>query len=202
MTTDAASHAIIQPVPPQENVWRRRVLLMFIVGLAVAIPVTLLLRGDDDEPAPATTSVVPALNPGVNDKGLDAHYQVPKGWKESRQGGAIKLQSRDKTTLIAIAAPAAASQSEQVLDDAIAGVKSGYRDVDIHPGSGKKVGGLKAKGAVATAKTPDGGALRILIAVAKGKRHTYLVEVFTAANANPQRLAEAQVALNSLQLQG
>jgi hypothetical protein len=200
MSTDAASPAIIQPVP--REVWRRRVLLMLIVGLAVAIPVTLLLRDQNDDSAPATTSVAPALNPGVNDKGLDAHYQVPKGWKESHQAGAIKLQSNDKSTLIAIAAPAGASQSEQVLDDAIAGVRSGYRNVDIQRGSGKKIGGLKAKGAVAAAKTPDGGALRILLAVAKGKSHTYLVEVFTSANASPQRLAEAQVALNSLRLQG
>jgi hypothetical protein len=40
------------------------------------------------------------------------------------------------------------------------------------------------------------------IAVAKGSKRAYLVEVFTAANAAPERVREAQVALNSFRLEG
>jgi hypothetical protein len=55
---------------------------------------------------------------------------------------------------------------------------------------------------VIAAKTPDGNELRIVVAVAKGKKRAYLVEVFTAANAPVERVREAQVALNSLRLEG
>jgi hypothetical protein len=51
--------------------------------------------------------------------------------------------------------------------------------------------------AVVAAQTRDGDALRILFAVAEGKRSAYLVELFTAADLDPERLREAQVALNS-----
>ena len=67
---------------------------------------------------------------------------------------------------------------------------------------GKEVGGLDAKGAVVSAHTGDGTALRMLVAVASGKAHTYLVQVLTARGAPTRRLAEAQLALNTLRLRG
>ena len=176
-------------------------LLMLAVALLVAIPVTVLVRGGDDD-RPPEAEVAPALNPAVKDKQLDVGYQVPEGWTQSKEASAIKLRSRDRSTLIAIASPAPASKANQVLDDALASVRSSYRKVDVRPGSGRQVGGLDAKGAVVAAQTPDGDALRILIAVAEGKRRAYLVELFTAANLDPERLREAQVALNSLRLEG
>jgi hypothetical protein len=199
MTPDAASPAIIPAMSP---IWRRRALLMFVVALLVAIPATILIRGGEDEESPAPTVTAPALNPGVKDKSLDFRYQVPEGWTESKKAKAVQLKSEDRSVLIAIAAPADASQSGPLLDDTLAAIRSGYRNVRINPGSGPKVGGLNAKGAVVTAKTTDGNELRIVVAVAKGQKRAYLVQVFTAANAPVERVREAQVALNSLQLEG
>jgi predicted Zn-dependent protease len=189
-------------MPTQGTIWRRRALLMLIVALLVAIPVTILIRGGDDEESAPPTVAAPALNPGVQSRALDVRYQVPEGWKESKKAKAIQLLSTDRSVLIAIASPALASKSGALLDDALASIRSGYRDARIQPGSGRQVGGLDAKGAVVAAKTRAGNELRIVVAVAEGKKRAYLVEVFTAVSADPERLREAQVALNSLRLEG
>jgi hypothetical protein len=203
MTEDAASPAMIPAMPDQGTIWRRRVLLMAVVALVIAIPATILIRaGDDDGDAEAPVATAPPLNEAVANKGLDVTYQVPEGWQESKKAKAIQLQSQDRSVLIAIAAPASASKAGPLLDDTLASIRSGYKNVEVRPGSGKQVGGLDAKGAVISAKTPDGNELRIVVAVAKGKKRAYLVEVFTAANAAPERVREAQVALNSLRLEG
>lgn len=203
MTEDAVSPAIIPAMSDQGTIWRRRVLLMAVVALVVAIPATILIRGgDDDGDAEAPLATAPSLNPAVANKGLDVTYQVPEGWKESKKAKAIQLQSKDRSVLIAIAAPAAASEAGPLLDDTLAAIRSGYKNVEASPGSGKQVGGLDAKGAVISAKTRDGNELRIVVAVAKGKKRAYLVEVFSAANAPVERVREAQVALNSLRLEG
>jgi hypothetical protein len=202
MTDSAASPVIIPAMPTQGTIWRRRALLMLIVALLVAIPVTILIRGGGDEESAAPTLAAPALNPGVKSRALDVSYQVPEGWKESKKAKAIQLRSNDRSVLIAIASPAPASKSGPLLDDTLASIRSGYRDVRIQPGSGRQVGGLDAKGAVVAAKTRDGNELRIVVAVAEGKKRAYLVEVFTAVSADPERLREAQVALNSVRLEG
>jgi predicted Zn-dependent protease len=194
---------MIPAMPDQGTIWRRRVLLMGVVALLVAIPATILIRaGDDDGDAESPVATAPPLNEAVANKGLDVTYQVPEGWNESKKAKAIQLQSEDRSVLIAIAAPAAASKAGPLLDDTLASIRSGYKNVEVQPGSGKQVGGLDAKGAVISAKTPDGNELRIVVAVAKGKKRAYLVEVFTAASADPERVREAQVALNSLRLEG
>ena len=202
MTEDAAPHAIIPAMPEDRTIWRRRVLLMAVVALLVAIPATILIRGGDDGDDAEPVAAAPPLNEAVGDKALDVTYQVPEGWTEQKKAKAIQLRSSDRSTLIAIAAPTEASNAGTLLDDTLASFRNGYKDVKVRPGSGKKVGGLDAKGAVISAKTPDGNELRIVVAVAKGQKRAYLVEVFTAANAAPERLREAQVALNSLRLEG
>jgi hypothetical protein len=187
------------------TIWKRRALLMAVVGVLVAIPLTLLLRGDDDgdaAPAAATTPLAePQLGGGQRDSGLELDYRIPEGWSEHKKESAIRLASADHAVQIVIAAPADASQAPGVLDDALSAIRSGYDDVEISRGSGKEIGGLEAKGAVVHATTPDVG-LRILVAVAAGKQRAYLVEVFTADDVNADDLGSAQAALNSLRLNG
>jgi hypothetical protein len=185
---------------------------MALVGLAVAIPATVLLRdsGGDRRPAsqPAaeqarsqTPSVKLRPKPETSG-GLDASARVPVGWNATQEQSILKLRSPDRSTEVAISAPAARGQVDPVLDSLLSEIKARYRGVSVAPGTGKEVGGLKAKGAVVAARTGDGTALRMLVAVASGKAHTYLVQVVTARDAPAQRLAEAQLALNALRLRG
>ncbi len=173
---------------------------MAVVGLLVAVPLTLLIRDGDDEPAqiPATGAEPPALGPAERDRGIGVRYQVADRWLERKKSSAIRLRSPERDAQIVIASPAPASDAGEVLDEALAALRSGYEHVDVNKGSGPRLGGLPAKGAVATARTSKGARLRVLVAVTQGERRAYLVEVFTAVDVAPERLREAQVTLNSL----
>jgi len=186
-------------------IWRRRVILMLIVGLVVAVPITVLIRGGDgDEPATVgaapTQMPTPETGPDERDKGLGVSYRVPKGWDESKEASAIRLSAPDKTAQVVIAAPAPAEDADVLLRETLAAFKTQYKKVKVAPGSGREVGGVKAKGAVITARR-KGRELRVLVAVAPAKKKAYLVEVFTTANVSPSSLREAQVALNSLEFE-
>jgi hypothetical protein len=184
------------------KIWKRRVVLMAIVGVVVAVPLTLLIAGgDDDEPEPPAAPVaaeVPAAGPAQRDRGIGVRYQVADGWREKKEASAIRLRSPGREAQIVIASPAPANESEGVLDQALASLRQGYEGVKVTRGSGRTLGGLKAKGAVASVRTKEGARLRVLVAVTEGKRRAYLVEVFTAPDAAPERIREAQVTLNSL----
>ena len=119
-----------------------------------------------------------------------------------RERGAIRLRSDDRTTELAVTARAGADAQRAVLTSELDGIQRGYRVASLKAGSGRTVGGLHAKGAVVSARTRSGTVLRILVAVASGKAHTYVVEVFSAAEAPPARLIQAQLALRTLKLTG
>jgi hypothetical protein len=185
------------------QIWTRRVILMAIVGLLVAIPVTLIVRGGDDEEPAAEPSIEDQLplNPGVSDEKLKASYQVPKGWTQDTKHEVLTLRSDDRSVRIGLASPAPADESGQVLKSALAGLKDSYESVEINPGSGKELGGLPAKGAVVHAEG-DKIDLNILVSVMAGKKRSYVVEVFTPAGAPAKPVAQAQQFLNSLKLKG
>jgi hypothetical protein len=185
---------------------------MAIVGLVVAIPATILLRDGDhgngvvaqgsaqlgDTSAPSVELRAKPATSGA----LDASARVPVGWSATQEQSVLKLRSRDRSAEIAISAPAARGQVDPVLATLVREIESRYQGVSVAPGAGKQVGGLDAKGAVVSAHGDDGTALRMLVAVASGKAHTYLVQVLTARDAPTRRLAEAQLALNTLRLRG
>lgn len=185
------------------TIWIRRAILMLIVGLLVAIPVTLVVRSDDDDEPAAKPSIEDQLplHPAVTADELKASYQVPDGWTQDTKQGVLTLRSADRTVRIGLAAPAAADESDQVLSDSLTALEGSYESVEVNPGLGKKVGGLPAEGAVVHAEG-DNIDLDILVTVMSGKERTYLVEVFTAAGASPRTVAQAQQFLNSLKLKG
>ena len=188
---------------PSRTIWKRRAVLMAAVGLIAAVPVTLLVRdGDEEQPATTTATPPPPLGPKQRDRGIGVRYRVAKDWRETREASAIRLRSRDRAAQVVIASPAPASKADAVRDEALAAIRSGYERVEIARGSGPRLGGLRTKGAVISARTRDGAPLRILVAVARGERRAYLVEVFTAGGVPAERLREAQATLNSLRFLG
>jgi hypothetical protein len=185
---------------------------MATVGLAVAIPTTILFRDAGDggqavvEPrAELERSQAPSVavrQKPARSPGLDASARVPVGWGATQEQSMLKLRSRDGSAEIAISAPTAPGQVDPVLNSLLGEIKGRYEGVSVTPGAGKEVGGLKAKGAVISARNPDGTSLRMLVAVASGKAHTYLVQVLSARDAPASRLVEAQLVLNTLRLRG
>jgi hypothetical protein len=187
--------------------WKRRIVLLAILGFGVAIPLTLLARsGSDDGHYSASTSApIPQrfrLQGEVHLRDLGVSARVPNTWSGSRDHSTIRLRSGDRTTELAVTASAPAGRERSVLRSQLGAIRSGYRDASVKEGSGRMVGSLAAKGAVVSMRTRSGTAVRVLVAVASGDRHTYVVEVFSAANAPPERLIQAQLALRSLELTG
>jgi hypothetical protein len=189
---------------------------MAAVALAVAIPVTLLIRGGGDDggeeaidstPQPPAEVTLPLKPRPVVDESLGIEARVPEGWTTSRSDQAIRLQSPDRTAEVAITAPGPAAEPAEVLHTAVADVRRNYQDATGIPNagkglSGKRVGNLPASSAALLARTKGGTQLRILLAAASGESHAYLVEVFSALESPDQRLVEAQTILNTLQLTG
>jgi hypothetical protein len=185
------------------SVWLRRIALMAVIGVAIAIPITIAVRSNEKEeppPPPDVEEQLP-LHPNVTDQELEIEYQVPEGWDQGASEGVLKLSSADNSVQVGISDPD--GDAEKVLDQALADLKLTFTDVEVGRGSGKKIGGLPAKGAVVSAHNKaDDVDLQILVAVGEGEKRTYLVEVFTTAAAPERPVAEAQRLLNSLKLQG
>lgn len=183
------------------TIWRRRALLMLVIGLVIAIPLTLLLRNSgEDEPKPEAGSIAEEfpLNPAVGDTEIEAVYQVPKGWKLERKGEALTVISEDGAVRIGITSPD--GEPAEILDSALAELESLYDNVQVKQGA-TKVGGKPAKGAVVSA-SQDGLDVRIVVAVSEGEKRDYLLEVLTAATAKPGDVGGAQRFLNSLEFEG
>jgi hypothetical protein len=190
-------------MPEPRTIWKRRAILMAVVGLLIAIPVTIAVRGDggDGEQAPEPTPDVPAVGEVQFDRDLGVELRLPEGWKRKRKDDVVTFKSEDGTVLIAISAPGPEDDVDAIQAAAIDEIKSQYRGVEVVDSKKKrKLGGRPAQVAVISARHPkDRAPLRILVGTAKGEQRAYLVEVFASGS---QGLVEAQVLLNNLSLEG
>ena len=182
---------------------------MAAVGLLVAIPVTIAVRGgggDDTEESqpPPTELEAPPVGDLEVDRKLGVELRIPEGWKRKKEGDAVTFRAKDGTVLIAISAPGPAGHVDAVQDAALDAIDSQYKKVEVVSRSKKRrLGRRPAETAAITAEHPKRGTpLRILVSTAKGDKRAYLVEVF-ASGSNPNAaLVQAQVLLNNLRLEG
>ena len=181
---------------------------MAVLGLLVAIPLTMIVRGggdDGDEPSETIDSGPLQSETGAvrSDRKLKINLRLPKGWRRERQeGGAVALLRQDGGVVIAISTPGPAEDAAEIQREALAAIESQYRKVET---TGRtrdlELGGRRAISATLVATHPKKKKeLRILISTAKGRKMAYLVEV-VAADLN-QGLVEAQAVLSGLRLKG
>ena len=196
-------------MPDQRTIWIRRVALMAIVALVVAVPLTIALRGDDDDPDPAPEAAEPAapqLGQLERNRRLAVRLRLPDGWKEQQRkaGDAVAYRSSDGSVLVAISAPGPSSDADSIQKAAVDGIKGQYRAVDVvDTFSRRRLGRHPAETTAISARNPrTRDPLRILVSTAKGKKRAYLVEVFAAGSDPTAAQVEAQAVLNGLRLQG
>jgi hypothetical protein len=197
--------------PSRGQVIRRRLIALAVVvilGLAVAllafgVDLPLVGGGGDGEKLGEPPALTEATT--VKEDGLTVGW--PSDWSQTKTGGVggpLRLTSEDKTTTVALAAPAeikAARGRQIVLDDSLKAIRKNYRKVRVtQVKQPQQVNGYPSVQAVVSARNKSGVPIRILITVAWKKKLVYVVEVFQAANAPPQRLVEAQTILDSLKL--
>jgi hypothetical protein len=194
-------------MPDQRTIWKRRVALMAVVGLVIAIPVTFAARGDDsDEDEPAAPTVATPEVGGVEvDRRLGIELRLPKGWKRrDEKGRVVSFRSSDGSVLIAVSAPGPAADYEEIAGAGIDSIESEYGNAEVTDRiTSLNLGGLKAKTVAITARNPKSGErMQILVSAAKGEKLAYLVEVFAAGEDSTRSLVEAQTLLNNLTLTG
>jgi predicted Zn-dependent protease len=172
-----------------------------VVAVLAAVGAVLAFSaGDDDDEGDADVSL-PELGRAIEVRGLGIRIERPSGWKASREAGAVKLTSPDRSTLIAVSAPGEADEAAAVFRDTLAAIRDGYEDVEVRLERPGRLGGLRAANASVQATNEAGGRLSALVAVARGEEHAYLVEVFAPQGGG--ELVEAQAVLSTgLRLSG
>lgn len=178
---------------------------MAVVGLLVAVPVTIAVRGGDDGAPPAVT-VAPDTEVGLGklrfDRALGVEYRLPPGWRARRKASVLRFTKPGEGVVVAVSAPGPRRDAELIGREALASLRSTYAGVRVGQRvRGREIGGLPARGLVVFARVPGKGALRILLASARGEKRAYLVEVFVAAD-DQGGLVEAQALLGVLRLRG
>jgi hypothetical protein len=174
----------------------RAIALGAILVIAAIIGGLVSLGGGDDEDGGDHTQELQTslVDP---ETGIGVHW--PRGWAKLEKADKFAFQSPDKAVLVAISAPAPASQAAQVRRDVIAATAQQYRNPTIGRGSDRKFGGLESAGALISGRGPRGPSTT-LVAVAPGATKAYLLEVYSASGASAEALAGAQLILNSLEL--
>ena len=194
------------------TIWRRRVVLMVVVGLAVAIPLTLVLRdggeeGSDNDPSsPAEPAVDQAvdLGPAKSDRAIEVGLRLPFDWTSSRKGEVRVLESADKQARVAISAPGPAADADQLHDEVLAEFRQTYERFELSTRKKKsRVGGLKSRTSAIRATTKKKNQkLGILVSTAEGKKRAYVIVAYTPASDPGESTVEAQTVINELDLRG
>ena len=192
--------------PDRRTIWRRRVVLMAVVGLLVAIPVTILVSGGGDAPAPSAPLEeikvkAPDVGPKKVEKSMGVELRVPRGWSREHKDEVLELQSKDGAARVAISAPGPAADAQTLHAQVVEGLRSSYRDFEVQKRIGKtKVGGLRGEATVAagTVRSKQGSVRQsVVVTTAEGEELAYLVVVFTGGQTNDEVL-EAQALVNNL----
>lgn len=199
----------MQQLQARERAHRRRRLLYFGAGVLVpvAIVVAVLIAtsggGKDSGHAKANASArLPKLSGSFAYSSIGVSGRLPKGWKATQtRGTLVRLSSADRTTVVGIGADRATS-ARAVLDAALAATRRTSRPQTVKRLARAKLAGLPAQSVLLLGRNQRGVPIRVILASARGRKLTYLLEVFTAQRSRVQRLVEAQEILNGLRLTG
>ncbi len=111
------------------------------------------------------------------------------------------MRAPDRSVGIAVVAPPRAVGNARLLKSAASEVERRYRVERVAPGDGRRLARRPTASIVVTARSRR-TRLRVLVSSVQGRRRAWLVQVFAAVGVPAARLAEGQVALNSLRLRG
>ena len=177
---------------------------MLVVGLAVAVPVTLLVRGDNGPPPPEEILAdLPELGPVKLDRELGIKMRLPDGWRSRREGEVIVLRSADRQARVAVSAPGPAEDAGQLHDEVLSGFGKSYEDFKVTERKVKsRVGGLRGRASAAEALDAEERELGIVVSTAEGKKLAYLVVAYTPLSDPGRATLEAQTLINELKFVG
>ncbi len=176
------------PEPPSRaRIWLRRLGALLLIAAMIAVPVYVFLTREDDELTDSEKAALDAsADPAQTDKfltqiggdpkqGIEVRH--PDDWTLQVKGKTVRLASMDRTTTLGITGEGKPQDAPAIFRSATDGAKKqlGAKKATF-PGGRTKVSGLPTATAVVQGKA--GGAKRsALIAVARGKKRSYVITV-------------------------
>jgi hypothetical protein len=196
------------PPADRDQIARRRSALIAgcaLVALLLVAGLIALLSGGDEGDA-TDTQPAPADVPRVDERGASANRSIgasirrPRGWAATRRADVLALRSPDRTAVLTVSSDPSRRSAAAALRSGIRAVRSEYESVRPVPGGSGRIDNKQTASVVLEGVNRRGTRARILVAGVQGRRRAWLVQVFAAAGT--RRLAEAQVALTTLELSG
>jgi hypothetical protein len=165
-------------------------LALGVIAVLIAVPVYMLfIRDDGGSKAPSTSELVQAvrdpakaaqvLEQRIGDQAQGIEVRYPADWRGRLDQGTVRVNSVDDDTILSVAAKAKASQSQALFAVAVKGVAADLKGAKVrYSAKPAPIAGLRAAQAVITG-TQKGEPRTALVAVARGKKHAYLVTVLS-----------------------
>ncbi len=126
----------------------------------------------------------------------------PRSWPLGRLRSAVRLRSPDRSSLVAVATAPPRITPRRLLSSTLQALDRSYSRVRVSKSRTALVGNLRGRALRAFAVNSRGVRLDVLVATAKGRRRTYLLQVFTSRGAPKRRIAQGQAIVSSLELRG
>ena len=180
-------------------------LVIAALVLAAMAGTAVLVLGEGSEDGGARTS--PSVSPSPTGTffragALGVAGIRPRGWRLSSSRRAVRLRSLDRAGIVAISAAPASVGTRALMTSTLAAVSRSYGKRRLSARRRAAVGGRPGTAVSGSATNSRGVRLDLLLSTAKGRRRTYLVQVFVARAAGGLRLGQAQALVNSLELSG
>lgn len=198
---------------------RRRGLRLLTGRLGVAVIAVLVLaamagtaalvlggRSDDDMPRPDSGQSPPALQtpPGAffRERALGVAGIRPAEWRLRSSRRAVRFTSPDRAGVVAISAAPSSVGPRALMTSTLAALRRSYRKTRLTRRRSADLGGRRGIAVSGSATNSGGVRLDLLVSTAKGRKRTYLLQVFVSRSAAGRRLGQAQALVNSLELTG
>jgi len=181
------------------------VLIAVMVAAVMAVTAVLVLGRDGERRASDEDRAARRGPPSVvlfRSPRLGVVGARPRSWHLGRLRSAIRLRSPDRSSLVAIAAAPPRITPRRLLSSTLQALDRSYSRVRISRSRSALVGNLRGRALRAFGVNSRGVRLDVLVATAKGRRRTYLLQVFTSRGAPRRRVAQGQTIVTSLELRG
>ncbi len=126
----------------------------------------------------------------------------PRSWRLTSGRRVVRLTSPGRAGIVAISTVPSSVSASGLMTSTLATARRSYRKARLSRRRSAPLGGYTGVAVSGSATNSRGVRLDLLISVAKGRRFTYLLQVFVARTPAGLRLGQAQALVNSLEFSG
>ncbi len=181
---------------------RLGVVVIAALVLAAMAGTAVLLLGGRAEDGRAPTTRPPPAGTFFRARALGVAGIRPPGWQLDGGRRAVRLRSPDRTGIVAVSAIPSSVSARALMTSTLAALGRSYHRARLSGRRRANLGGQAGIAVSGSATNSRGVRLDLLVSTAKGRRRTYLLQVFVSRSAAGLRLGQAQALVDSLELSG